>query len=1478
MIGLVVLAVPLPTRAQSLDNVLGLILEGARNQGHGTRRYIDPPVRERRYIDPPVRRDGPAARRDAAAAGEPAMDLRTRRGVQAAMRSLGLYDGPIDGALGRGSREAIKRYQASVGAPATGFVTEGQLASLQAGVPNDAVADDMDGPAAEGKGFDATGDGASTAGWDDATWPGAAPPGAGRAGPEDAGDATTIVYDFDDNRVHPVTAGEPSLMHEIVRRIVKQAPQVLDDKDLLRFWLDGYRYANFRQTEMAALLDQVSRGDEFEKGEALERFKTILAAEATDAPLTVVRVRYLLLGSYAFGKGYFPLGETASRSAVSGLAPEMEVVSSGRHAALTVEADGWYPIDRLPYAEAEAKSFVKGLEGNRLIAVAMRLKLTDFSASDAESGVFIPPMRRLPNVKATAAIERLSVHYPNPKPGERIGALIADLPVAKDAAPAAPRPSSALQSWTLLGVPAADGELLLPNMGSDYRGQFRESGTTPEASAGLMRALMLRGLRQNPKLAEEPAMIHLYSWCFLEPAQYKQLFPHGHPGFGLADTLDSISPGQMDVFARRELVNGFRDTYLPRLVAMAPELPVRFRFTVPFRMGTYDFDKGAFPLRLEESYAETKDAGTGGPVVLLPSEGGSGAASYARAKGRLAFRTDLAALPDKVAMAEKPARDFLAAVRRQAGDRQPTLFAAITFEAASGDVPAVASPIESYVNSLAEAQKLPQALRHGYADARFSGKVVRLALYLDPQLRRLVREIDLTPLRQAAPKAPALPDDGIDPADRVGDRQPLNRWNLLALGARQSGAEAEIESILQDTRDYREANEFDRNGVMQTLRGKLGVSLPRPGRDLYLSGVATLGEYDETRQGFAIRDFALTTREDTRAPMLDAQRFDVRIANNGFLQFLPMAPDAARRLVAGSANRVFPALLKVRPAEVATLSRPNGSPSQLRFAMIAEEMLLVDVKTERRVLARRATDADRALATIPSLATPETVRLAVSPPIMPLNDETMALVTLRETGRDLDDATLRWLFAARIEAERQGSNDPVERLDLSPYGRFFSAATGELDEAAINRLLPVFKAWTVQRIAALPNRFRMVFTRSQAASVSFTTDIAGMSSDYDPVLETLGITRQAFQAAQTAAYAKANGGEPPRSIGGSVIALRGPFRKDRTAALMPLPEIAVPDAARAQFSGFVLDFVLRRVEKGEVRDGDGALLAFDAAPDEVRWYKDPKSAGKPWPQLAISKVEPVPERQPVPSARLDIVGLTLGLAQDEAERLIEQHMTVGQVLEIKGESRGPTDVGEAARLYISADGTDFISVLYGPTLLPAKVYGIARTLHMPAGSVAEGPLWNALTKKYGEPSVAGRHEWGRSADLSNCTSGGAPDFLDWRQMPLLKGPPILQTIGGEELGSSPETIRQALIARRIYRLAFDLGLPASTDFNACGPVLAARVDMLGIAKFGGEPELPGGATTTLSTRLIDHLAHRRAMEEAAKTAATQPLPTADVKL
>jgi peptidoglycan hydrolase-like protein with peptidoglycan-binding domain len=64
---------------------------------------------------------------------EDKMTPENRREAQKALQRLGYYDGPLDGIFGPATRSAIRRFQESTGAEATGRLNETEASRLVSG-------------------------------------------------------------------------------------------------------------------------------------------------------------------------------------------------------------------------------------------------------------------------------------------------------------------------------------------------------------------------------------------------------------------------------------------------------------------------------------------------------------------------------------------------------------------------------------------------------------------------------------------------------------------------------------------------------------------------------------------------------------------------------------------------------------------------------------------------------------------------------------------------------------------------------------------------------------------------------------------------------------------------------------------------------------------------------------------------------------------------------------------------------------------------------------------------------------------------------------------------------------------------------------------------------------------------------------------------------------------------------------------------
>lgn len=108
-------------------------------------------------------------------------------------------------------------------------------------------------------------------------------------------------------------------------------------------------------------------------------------------------------------------------------------------------------------------------------------------------------------------------------------------------------------------------------------------------------------------------------------------------------------------------------------------------------------------------------------------------------------------------------------------------------------------------------------------------------------------------------------------------------------------------------------------------------------------------------------------------------------------------------------------------------------------------------------------------------------------------------------------------------------------------------------------------------------------------------------------------------------------------------------------------------------------------------------------------------------------------------AKVDVLGIRLGMSFDEADRLIREHMKVGKVLSADRNRQLSTASGAlraygSGRIYASEAEDELIAIFDEPPSAPGKVLGLWRVLRLPKGSVDPLGLKATLAERYGEPN------------------------------------------------------------------------------------------------------------------------------------------------
>lgn len=1039
--------------------------------------------------------------------------------------------------------------------------------------------------------------------------------------------------------------------------------------------------------------------------------------------------------------------------------------------------------------------------------LAKSLRMVDVAAVITLSDFKADDRRQ--GIVAKAAIQNVSLHFRDRDASRRLGDELATIPIpgatAEGSLAPSPAARDALESWARLGVPVDNGRLFIT-------GSKQEAGTLRKAWDLLLLASLKKPL-------ETVNAVHYFSRLYLSKDEFASLF-------GRNTSYQATSRLRSDVFRLRDIVARFNKSFRDGLASQAPQLPVSATMLSRVVLGSYNFDSHSFPINGFRGLSVSDRR-----VSLNLSE------------GLPAVQTDLTGLPASLPIKEQDARRISRLAVDDGFSARLELYTEFIFEIDSfGNVaePSNGSEMWSYSGgSTNELRSSP------------SGHVTSLRIFEDRERKRLVADI---PLDDYRPKA-AVQKEQPGAAAPAGLR--ISRWNVAALTQKLGAGEEILSSMIEGSTPYRDANEFERNDVRERMARLATQALPDTAKPMFLMGQVQLGEY--TAGAFSIVKSSFSVTLETDRPQIDGNMLSIAAENSDALLSFKAAKDIAPVLGRTGPGRVYSALFRIRPLRSERLD--SAQPPFTRLDVAIDEVLLLYPGGGERVIAssRLSSSGDGGGDVRPALLTsPDKAVVAVKPDRMPLTPETVALLLAKHSGGEPDDQTLIWLLKERWNVESAG-NWPQNRFksQTSAWGRFFPDNYRALSDKDIERLLPIFRHWNASRLENLPDK--LVYDDTNDYSSPYASFTAS-PRDYAPVMAQLGIAKARLPVgASPFDIVTVDGVNVGR---GGVMGLRRELNSNaRLDAFMLLPNLPLPAGGYGTAISLYLDIRNVTVDAGP----DGLpQLALDVSPTEVRWW-DSGSSVSPRKQVGVFQLQAARPVQPVVYKELDIVGLKLDQSQADAEKILGDHMQIANILELRSESIGTNIVGESARLYISADGMDLITVLYGPNALEPKVYGVTRTLNFPLNSFSKAQAYDALVGKYGTLIDESRWQWGETAFDSFCANRNGNDRISWIGAKVIKGDtPQVGGVTNEQMAADPAVALTARIARRAAYARWGQDLAQGIDDRACKGVVVAEFEELNTLGFAGE-RIPDGQTVALSTWLMDHATHRAALE-AARTA------------
>lgn len=578
-------------------------------------------------------------RNDAQQSNTPRMTRSQTRRVQIALNNLGFNAGNPDGVAGRGTRNAISRYQISIGAAPTGYLTQGQLAALINGSGDAAVAEtqapDQTGDQEndelnraeiralqtglnalgynvgrpDGKAGRRTGRGVSAflrdRGYDPFTTPphlalslvareaGTEIPAGSKAlqtAGSGAGETSVFLSGgdaaggeaFDPSSYRADGQDGFDLDVELAKRAVFHRPEVIDDKSVLAGWFERvYTSRMASDSNGPDIAKRYHGGTAFERDDALAQFRKQLDAEKTDEPLRIIR-RFgvnIRTGDYDADRG-LPL--TTSKDETLG---RQRIYVPHIRRAIEIFFDNLPDISHLPVTdEAAAREIADMFKADRYarLRLDVYMTVTQVGAAVLTDGYSGDDLLTDATLDEVALVFKPS-RFADDKTERTLHVWktgTASGPVASDGMSA-----TDLADWAGVGVVAGHLAAYQNSSNSDYERAWR-------------RILDVGQLAANPALLDHDQAA-LYLGELILSKKERAFVSRGKPLFGGNRHEPGYRSGSnaFDEFEFPEVMADLRNGFSEKILAHQPAFPMPVVHITPMLLGPYDHERGGFALQ-----------------------------------------------------------------------------------------------------------------------------------------------------------------------------------------------------------------------------------------------------------------------------------------------------------------------------------------------------------------------------------------------------------------------------------------------------------------------------------------------------------------------------------------------------------------------------------------------------------------------------------------------------------------------------------------------------------------------------------------------------------------------------------------------------------------------------------------------------------------------------------------------------------------
>jgi peptidoglycan hydrolase-like protein with peptidoglycan-binding domain len=634
----------------------------------------------------------------------------------------------------------------------------------------------------------------------------------------------------------------------------------------------------------------------------------------------------------------------------------------------------------------------------------------------------------------------------------------------------------------------------------------------------------------------------------------------------------------------------------------------------------------------------------------------------------------------------------------------------------------------------------------------------RSGMFADVNLTQLLQEIDASP-----PQESQAPEARPETSDEIALRSIVaaTEVELLSRAYRLLGDDTAADPIFRYSDLVDEANEFE----VEAARAEVGKILGNtPERDVWLAGHVVLGTYDLTAGSFPIVEW------QTFAPPSNGD-FNVDLYITAADQAVFSRPlnidEATARMIAELSSRELPMFARIKLLDVTLVD--EGGDVNVTFGIEFEEIVIwanLDGDDSVPVIVGRLAGS------------PEPQPGAAPPPVRFFDQESLDYIRIKYAPETIGEGDHHRMMAGRWALEQSGTIPAEER--------FFPPGTRLDTEALRDRWADTFASWAESRAQALPDTLTLSIPDLRSSCVESlyghstspaNTALLPLYPDLAEAKTIEDLERKFAEPHETGpVYFQVKGYLFEKAFCSGEINIStsealGYPGMEPTGAIIMVDSIPLPGmTASGGLQGIELELEILGVEAVPVNYSPNPVLAiraalvggsvqgaeytFPAGPSELDAIRTAAAAGTELPD------------------GWDIVGLTPGMLLADAEAAIRAHMDVAAVfVRTPGERTEPIFLNE--RVFVSRALNEAISLTWEPGPEGEVVYAISRKLGQQSDTMPIDALITSLIDKYGDARTAS-NDSGRFAiswhsqdvprtntDVANCTVAQPSSWEKW---------------------------------------------------------------------------------------------------------------------